>query len=153
MKTTLEVLHVALEFEKNGMEFYREAAGRVSDRVVKSVLLSLADDEEAHQNIIRRYYHAIEVGHPAPSRAEVEQAPPASAAERVQAIVSAVISPLGPDATYEEIYKTAVQFETKAYEYYTTQNSDNPRVNAFFKYLAGVEKIHREMLELMLERK
>jgi rubrerythrin len=153
LETTLEVLHVALDFEKNGMEFYREAAGRVQDKVVKSVLLSLADDEEAHQNIIRRYYHAIEAKRWIPEAADEELPPSKSAAERIRALVSEVISPVGPDATYASIYETAVQFETKSYDYYMSQQSDNPRVNAFFKYLAGVERIHREMLQLMLEPK
>ena len=151
MDTTLEVLHVALEFEKKGMEYYREAAGRVSDKVIKSVLLSLAEDEEAHQSIIRRYYQAIEVGQSSPPDSQQEMSVSKTASERIEAAVSQALSSIGADATYQEVYKTATEFEKMSYDYYSTHHSDNPRVNAFFKYLAGVERIHQEMLQLMLE--
>ena len=151
LNTTLEVLQVAIELENKGMEFYREAAGRVQDKVVKAVLLSLADDEQAHQSIIRRYYHAIEAGHSVPPASGDILPPSKSASERIEAMLTEVLSPIGQDATYKSIYQAAVQFETMSYEFYDSQKSDNPRVSAFFKYLAGVEKIHREMLQLMVE--
>lgn len=151
MDTTLEVLQVALEFERKGMEYYRQAAERVRDGIVQSVLLSLADDEVAHQSIISRYYQAIENGRelPADSERDIPASPSASA--RIESITRGTLASISADSTYEEVYKTASELEKRSYEYYSAQHSDNPRVDAFYKYLAGVERIHLEMLQLMVE--
>jgi len=149
LESTLEVLKVALDFEQKGMEFYREAAGRVKGKVMASVLFSLAEDEEAHQMLIRRFYHAIEGGQTAPTDG-IDMTPPKAAAERIEDIMRDTVSTIGADATYQSIYETAVELEIKSYEYYTSQASYSPKTAKFFTFLAEIEAIHRQMLEMML---
>lgn len=44
-----EVLTMAVQIEKNGQEFYREAAGAVDDRQVSTLLADLAQWEHGHE--------------------------------------------------------------------------------------------------------
>lgn len=44
-----EILEMAVQIERNGIEFYKKAAGIVSDEKTKKFLLNLADMEVTHE--------------------------------------------------------------------------------------------------------
>jgi rubrerythrin len=145
-------LLTAVEMERRGHDYYVESAARVQDRVMASVLEALAHDEEQHQSLIKRYYGALQrsEGWPAPT-AEAEA--PAPARERIDEIMRASVGAIGPDASYLDIYEHAHGLELGSRDYYRglADETDDPALVKFFRFLAGVEQTHLDMLAMVLD--
>ena len=60
--SSLGILRRAMQIERDGYKFYREAAERAVGERGKSVFLGLADDEETHLRLLLIEYHAVESG-------------------------------------------------------------------------------------------
>ena len=58
----LGILRRAMQIERDGYKFYREAAERAVGERGKSVFLGLADDEETHLRLLLIEYQAVESG-------------------------------------------------------------------------------------------
>lgn len=58
----LGILCRAMQIERDGYKFYREAAERAVGERGKSVFLGLADDEETHLRLLLIEYQAVESG-------------------------------------------------------------------------------------------
>ena len=116
MADLLESLQTALEMERRGRSFYLDAADRAQDKIVKSVLVDLANDEEAHEQAISRFYQALEKHQAWPS-SEGETSP-AHVPERVKTIVETTAGSIGPDATFLGVYETACGLEVKSRDFY-----------------------------------
>ncbi len=56
----LEILTQALDLERRGQNFYRQAAREVSGEKGRDVFASLADDEEKHAAMIERQMRALQ---------------------------------------------------------------------------------------------
>ena len=60
--SSLGILRRAMQIERDGYKFYREAAERAVGERGKSVFLGLADDEETHLRLLLIEYQAVESG-------------------------------------------------------------------------------------------
>ncbi len=58
----LGILRRAMQIERDGYKFYREAAERAAGERGKSVFLGLADDEETHLRLLLIEHQAVESG-------------------------------------------------------------------------------------------
>jgi rubrerythrin len=153
MSSLAEALQTSLELEQKGHDYYVAGAARLKDSVMAAVLGALAADEIQHQNLISRYYRALQrsEGWPAPT---VEDETPAPARERIDAIVAASAGAVQPDDSYLEIYARARELEIAARDFYrgmAEEAADDAALAKFFRFLAGVEQTHLEMLGMVLE--
>ena len=48
----MELLDFALQMEQQGFTYYKQAAEKVNDSAARDMLLSLAEDEKKHEQII-----------------------------------------------------------------------------------------------------
>lgn len=63
LKTPVEILQAALEKEAGACDFYAELAHRCHVDFVKTLLLSLHNEEEKHINLIRKMLARLGSGH------------------------------------------------------------------------------------------
>lgn len=152
MSTIAESLHTAVEMERLGRQFYIEAADRVRDGVLQSIMVALARDEEAHERIIRRYYEALKRQKGWPGAGE-GVADLRSSNDEVKQIVETTIGGIGADATFLSIYEKARDLEVRSRDFYSARAGEAATRDEreFFEFLAGVEAIHLNTLELVLE--
>jgi len=151
MAPLAESLKTALDFERQGYQFYVDAASRVEDPVVKTVLMSLADDERDHENIISRYYDAL-VKHsdwPAPQSDTLFRSTP----EQVEAMVRQTVGSIGADASFVGVYETARDLEMGSVKFYSAQaeSAEDERVVQFFRFLTRIETAHMQALQTVLD--
>ncbi len=65
-----EVLEIAEQIERNGVKFYRRAAGLCDDDRISTLFVQLAQWEAKHEGIFRRMRQCLTAGHPEPGRAD-----------------------------------------------------------------------------------
>lgn len=152
MQSVEDALRTALEMERQGRAYYLQAARRVSDPVIKATLEALAHDEEIHEHVIRRYYEAVrnQAGWPDVC---TDLPPPQPAKVRIQQIMEETASQIGEDAAYAQVYERARDLELKTRDYYREQadQAEGPELVQFFRFLAGMEQTHLEVLGLLLQ--
>lgn len=153
MSSLPEALQTALELEQKGHDYYLAGAAKLKDSVMAAVLEALAADETQHQNLVSRYYKALQrsEGWPQPT---VEAEAPVSAKERVEAIVAASVGAVEPDDSYTHIYARARELEIAARDFYrgmVDEAGEDEALAKFFRFLAGVEHTHLQMLSMVLE--
>lgn len=148
MATLLESLHTALEMERQGHRFYIEAATVAEGPVAKSVLMALADDEEAHESIISRYYEVMEKHQDWPAIDGSE----AGLSDTVREIVDVTIGSINADTAPVDVYQAAREMEVQSLDFYRRQrdSAQDRRVSEFFGFLACVEEAHVEALDAVL---
>ena len=152
MQSVDEVLQAALEMERQGRAYYLQAARRVKDPVIRATLEALAHDEEIHEHVIRRYYEAVrkQAGWPDIS-ADVTAPQPAK--QRIQEIMDQTAGQIGEDDAYADVYEKARELELKSRDYYREQadQAEDRELVKFFRFLAGMEQTHLEVLGLLLQ--
>jgi rubrerythrin len=152
MGNIAESLQTALEMERRGREYYFRTAEDVADPVVKSVLLSLAHDEIAHENVINSYYDALQHSQGWPTVDAAIRAP-ARALDRIGRVIDEVGNKIGADPTFLSAYEGAREMELRSREFYSQQldSADDEMVRKLFSFLLSMEQIHLQMLELLIE--
>jgi len=151
MQTVAETLQAALELERRGRQLYLEVADRVVDPVIKAVLVALANDEQAHENVISRYYHALEKHQAWP--AVDSGLKPGTSIKRIKQILEGTAGKIGTDATFLSVYESARDLELRSRDFYRSQANaaDDRQVVELFRFLASLEQAHLEALELVVE--
>jgi len=150
METLELVLQSAAEFEQRGRDFYLDAAARVTDPIIQSVLRSLANDEASHAMVIRQYQRVVARGQREQATDQRGAAQPAALG--LQEVLAATVGRIGRDATYQGVYENARELELASRDFYRahatrTKDLDLGKV---FRFLAAVEQTHLEALELLL---
>jgi len=141
-KQTLEAVETAIQMEKDGKQFYLEAADVCSNEVGKSLFNKLAAEEDIHLDRFTRIFESVrsEKGWPA-----VEINTPDMDNETIfSAAVNNIIATKGELDAIQE----AMDMENKTVDYYTRQASVNPYESAkkFYSKLAGEERKHHQIL-------
>ncbi len=152
MEDLTEVLAAAIEMEREGRQAYLNAARRMKDPVIAAVLQALAEDENHHERMIRQYYEALERSQGWP-HLEPDTNASQPARQRIEQIVQETGERIGPDASFLEVYEVAREMELQTRDYYRSQAdaTDDPQLVKFFRFLAGMEQTHLEMLSMLVE--
>lgn len=149
----IDALHLALDMEEQSYTYYLRAAQRSHNSVVEAVLRSLAEDENSHINIIRRFYAALEKTRDWPN-VDFQTFDTSSAHDRFEKIISMSEIELVPDTSYAEVYEFARDKELHARDFYKEQqeiNKSDPDLFKFFGFLANMENVHMKMLDLLVQ--
>ena len=147
-----EALLTALKMERKGHEEYLNAADRCEDDTLAAILLSLANDEEEHERVIGSFYHAMieSKGWPV---VDTSLLPIPEAVERIDLIMNETAAKISPDETFIGIYEVAHGLEVRSREFYLKEmeKASNREVVEMFRFLARIEGIHMDMLNLLLQ--
>ncbi len=142
-------LMMALRIEQNGYRFYERAAEETEIPEAQSFFNGLAQDERAHESIIRTRLEALEreeAWSPVEESEWPVQTEDAAGAvfspERVQNGVSDYTSELSALRMAFLIEQNAVVFYSKA-----AKDTDEPAAKAMYEDLADWERGHRGVLE------
>ncbi|MFW6082743.1 MAG: ferritin-like domain-containing protein [Chloroflexota bacterium] len=146
----LGALRMAIRVEQNGYRFYQRAAREAQDPDAKELFGGLAEDEIAHERILRARLERLEqdgvwlpVGEEEwPDDGLAEVSPPIFSPEGVSKVVHDYTSELSALRMAFLIEKNAVAFYTKA-----ARETDDPVGAAMYQDLADWEREHQGMLE------
>lgn len=151
MSSLPDILSMSLEIERKSRDMYLDTADRVRDPVAKSVLAALANDEIGHEEVIYRYYDAVR-------RQDNAPAPDIDAMRcrlggRASKILHDISEDLMADPGYYQVYEAARKLEMEGRDFYAEHAAaaTTPSVGEFFKFLARLEQIHFETLDVLLE--
>ncbi|WP_319586236.1 ferritin family protein [uncultured Desulfobulbus sp.] len=152
MNNLNEALLTALKMEKKGYEEYIKAADRCEDDTLAAILLSLANDEEEHERVIGSFYHAMVESKGWPV-VDTSLLPIPEAAERIELIMNETAAKITDGTTFIGIYEVAHDLETRSREFYLNEmgKATDREVIEMFRFLARIEGIHMDMLNLLLQ--
>lgn len=143
-------LKMAIRVEQNGYRFYRRAAEETDDPKGKELFNSLADDEEAHESIVKTRLEALErdgewkrvAAGEWPDESPFTGEEPVFSRERIEGGVHDYTSELSALRMAYLIEKNAVEFYTKA-----ARETEDPVGKAMYQDLADWERSHQRVLE------
>jgi len=144
---TLEVLQIAVQMEIDGKEYYLKASQESNNELGKKLMLSLAAEEDFHQQKFEEIYNTIsnKKAWPAialwPDRGKGLRTIFARAAEAMGSSVEVI-------ATELDAVQKAIGTENKTYDFYKVQGQ-NAKYDAerdFYEALAAEEREHHLLL-------
>lgn len=151
-KDILEPLKTALQLEIEGRGFFAEAAQKVTGRQARQTFEFLAAEEDKHIEHIRKFYESIKQGD-----VTLPVGLDDTDAERNLAAFNEKLAELKdelkPTLTDIEAYEYALKFENGAEDFYREKmnETDNPEVKKFYRWLIGEEELHSKVLESCLK--
>jgi rubrerythrin len=150
VKRALGALRMAIRVEQNGYRFYRRAAEETHDPQGKALFNRLAEDEVAHESIIRTRLKALErertwvavTDEEWPDESPFTDGEPIFSRERFEQNVHDYTSELSALRMAYLIENSAVAFYTKA-----ARETNDPAGRAMYEDLARWERTHQRILE------
>jgi len=149
----LTALQRAIELERKGQEFYRQAAERTANPKGAETFRSLADDEVLHERILRRQLEALSEGKGWVLPEGVAEATPDLPASLFPEGDEGLREVVRPDASDEDALLFALQIENEAFNLYRElgQATEDPNARQTYEYLAQAEQGHFDVLMLNYE--
>jgi len=153
MKTDCQAIEMGIQLEREGREFYLNAAERTENERGKQMFLSLADDEAIHLRTLERQLEAIQAGGTCLVLPDVDEADAGWSEPLFPKEPDILKKVIGADANDVDALIFAIQAENKSFELYQemANTSEDPAAVAMFKWLAAAEKGHFNQLMLNYE--
>lgn len=148
MHQGLEKIHeMAVQMEKDGIEFYRRASEKTSDPLGKEMFLSFVKDEESHLKLLEELFggtgidEAMGILREGTPRERVESVF-ASAGSEVRERIAAGVGEI-------EALKIGMDMETQGYKLYkeAAEGAASEEERDMFERLASEENQHYTMLQ------
>ncbi len=141
----MEMFDFAIRMEKDGLEFFTQAAESVSDQAARNMLLSLANDEKRHIQIIID----LKEGRLSQVKGQVL----AGVKNVFQQLADDNISFIDKDASLTRVLEGGLSLERKSIGLYhqLAQETSDPQQKKVWQTLEGEEKKHEKLLSLTLE--
>ena len=143
---TLNVLQTAIQMEIDGKEYYLEASRKSSSKLGRELLQTLAAEEDIHQQKFQSIFNTIRNKNEWPT---VDFQPQGGKLLRtILAKAKGNDSSTKASATELDAVQTAIDMESKTYDFYRSQSSD-ARYDAerdFYEALAAEEREHQLVL-------
>ncbi len=144
---TLEGLQTALQMEIDGKEFYLKASRESSNEAGKKLLASLAAEEDIHRQKFEEIYEAMRSKKTWP-RTDFQP----DGGRGLRTIFSRALDEIGTNikaaVTELEAVKTAMDMESKTYDFYKAQSQkiSHEAARDFYDALAAQEREHQLIL-------
>jgi rubrerythrin len=144
---TLEGLQTAIRMEIDGKEFYLKAGQESGNEAGRKLLNQLAAEEDIHRQVFEGIYESIRAKKDWPSTDFH-----ADHGAGLRNLFAQALEQLGsshqPAATELEAVKTAMDMESRSYDFYIAQGKDTGYRAArdFFNALAAQERQHQLVL-------
>lgn len=148
----LEPLRTALELERQGKEFFQEAAATTTSKLARQTFEFLAAEEDRHIERIEQFYRSLEET----GETDLPDTEPSDAEARLKTFndtLAVLKDHITPSTTDVEAYRTAIAFENGAEEFYAEKVAEslNPKVKKFYQWLIDEEEMHSRLLSSCLE--
>ncbi len=152
---SLQVLSTALKMEEKGRRYYQQAAAESRNELARRIFQTLADEEEAHVEHLRRLWVELDGGARWTDRSlrdEVDEGLLQATTEDIRSFFSlvahqhaATFQPEGDDLTALEL---SIQFEDQAVSFYQNQLdlAEDPMERRFLKAMIEEEREHHGAL-------
>jgi len=144
---TLEGLQMAIQMEIDGKKFYLKASQESSDKMGKDLLKSLAAEEDEHRQKFEEIYEAIRSKR---DWSKIEFHP--DGGRGLRTIFAKATGKIGTirkaPATELEAVQTAMDMESKSYDFYKAQSKivTYDMTRDFYEALATQEREHQLVL-------
>ena len=144
----LAALEEAMEVERQGEAFYKDAAEHVQDPMGKAVFQTLARDEVEHLRILQAEYDAMIKDREWAELDEAKAHQPSTPLKLFPDKRDAALL-LAAEATDLDALKLAMDFEEKGYNMYAQAEAetDDPKGKQLFDFLAKQENEHYAFLQ------
>ncbi|MBF8264742.1 MAG: Rubrerythrin [Dehalococcoidia bacterium] len=150
----LEALKQALNLEKEGILFYKEAAEKVKDAAGGKIFLSLAEDERDHQRILSAQIRSLESGKGWSRFPETEGMEPIKGAPSLFPMGKADVQKAAATVSTElDAIRFGLDIENRSYEFYfkASRETKVAEAMAMYSFLAGMERDHFNTLMMRYE--
>jgi rubrerythrin len=151
IQAAVAALNLAIQTERDGYEFYLEAASKTRDSKGTELFTALADDEILHEKMLLARRDALEREGTFEAAIDLslvtaghlpERGIPIFSRDQIQKNVNAYTYELSALRMAYLIERDAVAFYTRAAE-----STPDPQGEAMFQELAAMERLHQEILE------
>jgi len=152
LKEILEPLRIALKLEMEGKQFFLDAAASTRSKIARQTFEFLAKEEDKHIDHIQKMCESVEG-----SQGKNLLDAGISDAERKLAEFNSRLAKLRDEfqgsSDDSAAYNMALKFENGAEEFYEKMmnDSDDPRVKKFYKWLIEEESMHSRLLKSCLK--
>lgn len=141
----MDIYEYAMQMEKDGVQFYREAAGKVDNTGIKNILTMLANEDLKHYNIFLCM-----------KRNEKIQMTDPQILKDVKNIFAKMREEKdfgGVSLPQIELYKKAQEIEKKSWDFYLAKGEEvnDPLQKEIFLKVADEEKKHYFILETIID--
>ena len=144
---TLEALQIAIQMEIDGKEYYLKASQESSNQLGKKLLQTLAAEEDFHRQKFEEIYEAIRSKKAWP---KTDFQP--DRGKRLRTVFGKAVQEMGSNvkapATELDAVKTAMDMESKTFDFYDSQsqNATYKAEREFYQTLAAEERGHHLLL-------
>ena len=153
-----QMLSTALKMEEKGRQYYQQAAADSHDEMARRIFQTLADEEEAHLEHLRRIWAEVEGGAfeadgAARLRNEIEEGLLQNTTEDLRSFFAQVTrqhtATFRPDTDDLGALDLAIEFEGKAVDFYQSQldSAEHGLERRFLTLMLAEERGHLEALE------
>jgi rubrerythrin len=147
MFTAREIYHLAIQIEKNGEKFYREALEKISSPLLKEVIVWIADQELEHQEWFSTKKEALE-----------DKVDDSDLEETGHAVLKNILgdqtfslkeADLSNINNFHELLRLAIEFENDSILFYEMIGSliDDEETSEKLQEIIKEEKRHIELLQ------
>jgi rubrerythrin len=154
-ENALEVLEKAMQLEKDGLQFYRQAAERIGDEPVAAVFNKLANDESDHLDILESQYESLASHETWMVFQELYKEDEETDSKSTHVFDSEKLHHLIVDGmTPQQAVKVGIKIEKDSIKYYAShaKTCGDPSGVEMFKRLEEFEKEHLLELEKLLKK-
>jgi len=146
-----EVMQTAMDMEEDSRAFYVDAADNATNPLAKRTFEALAEWEVGHKQLLQSVYDEAETTQSCPALTElsaehVEMMQ--AAAEIFKSALNDLKGDLGPDASLDDAYVTAMEKERQAIAFYRGQleETGNENEQELYQFLLDQERGHLNLL-------
>jgi rubrerythrin len=141
MKGDIDPIALAIKTEKDGIEFYKQAAQKTTHPFGKEMFLSFIEDEKRHLEILEQISKEMDVPF------DTTYSPRNRLKTIFENVADQVIDHITPTTDEIEAIKLALEIENEGYEFYEDQAQNNPQHSTLFERLAREESEHISVLQ------
>lgn len=143
-----DALRFAIEYERQGEKYYRDAADKAQDGFAKKALVFLADEEVEHIHKIDRFNDWLLGKADFDIDTECKVTAPAKVADLIGVEKITGKSDERSDESDLAVYDMAMVTEKQGYDMYASvrDSSTDERLKRFFGWLADEEILHHKLL-------
>ncbi len=141
MSDQIDPIAIAIQTEKDGIEFYEKAAAKTSHPFGQKMFLSFIEDEKRHLEILEQISREMDIPF------DTDYSPRERIKTVFKEISDQVMTHIAPTADETEAIRIALDIENKGYTFYREQAEEHPRHAAVFERLAKEESEHIFILQ------
>jgi len=141
----MDIFAYAMQMEKDGEAYYRELAGKTSNRSLKAILNLLADAEVKHFNVLKQLKNDD-------SAAQMDDDAVFESSKNIFNEMQTSGDVEGITGNEAALYRKAYEIESKSYDFYNEKAGEvKDEAAAILSKIAGEEKRHMVLMDTLAE--